>query len=164
LNRWNKSGKEAVNYGEEKIMNIRKTLSILGFLLVFAVLLPVAQADESNEAIKITFNQPVQIPGRVLPAGTYWFVLPEDIAQRHQVRIFSADRTMLYVTLFTIDADRPQLSDDTAITFAQRGSQQPQAIVSWFYPGSATGHEFIYPKQLQKELAKDKQNTIAAGD
>jgi hypothetical protein len=164
LNAWNKPSKKIVNHSEEKQMNIRKALSIFGLLLTFLIMVPAARADEKNEAIKITFNQPVQIPGQVLPAGTYWFVLPDDITQHHQVRIFDADRTMLYVTLFTIDADRPTLTGKTVVTLAQRGLAVPQAIVSWFYPGSTIGHVFLYPKQMREELAKAKQNSIVAGD
>ena len=145
-------------------MNIKKAFSILGFLLAFVSVLPATRADERNQAIKITFSQPVEIPGRVLPAGTYWFVLPDEITEHHQVRIFDAGRRMLYVTLFTVDADRPQPTGKTAVTLAQRGPAQPQAVVSWFYPGNATGHEFLYPKQVKQELANDKQNTIVAGD
>ena len=145
-------------------MNIKKAFKVSGFLLTFLIMLPAARADEKNEAIEITFSQPVQIPGRVLPAGTYWFVLPDDITQHHQVRIFDAGRTVLYVTLFTIDADRLKPTGKTAVTLAQRGPAEPQAILSWFYPGNTIGHEFLYPKQVQKELAKDKQNTIVAGD
>jgi hypothetical protein len=143
-------------------MNIKKAFSILGLLLALTIMLPAARADEKNEAIKITFGQPVQIPGRVLHAGTYWFVLPDDTT--HQVRIFDADRTMLYVTLFTIDADRPRPTGKTAVTLARRGPAEPQAIISWFYPGNTTGHEFLYSKQMREELAKDKQNIIVAGD
>ena len=145
-------------------MNIKKAFTIMGLLLAFAIMLPVAQADEANQATKLTFNQPVQIPGRVLPAGTYWFVLPADLTQHYLVRIFGSDRTTLYATLLTIDAERLQPTGRTAVTLAQRGPAEPQAIVSWFYPGNTIGHEFLYPKQVQKELATDKQNTIVAGD
>jgi hypothetical protein len=34
--------------------------------------------------------------------------------------------------------------------------------VKWFYPGHETGNEFVYAKQKEKELAKDKQQTIVA--
>ncbi|MGA7919406.1 MAG: hypothetical protein WCA38_07005 [Candidatus Acidiferrales bacterium] len=140
-----------------------KNLATIVFLLAFLIFLPVARADESNQATKVTFNQAVQIPGRVLPAGTYWFVLPADITQHNQVRIFGSDRTTLYATIFTIGTDRREPTDNTAFTFAARESQ-PQALVAWFYPGEKTGHEFLYPKQLQTELARDKQDTIMAGD
>jgi hypothetical protein len=47
--------------------------------------------------------------------------------------------------------------------FAERGSAQAEAIVTWFYPGETNGHEFIYPKQTQQELASAKQVTVVAG-
>jgi hypothetical protein len=40
----------------------------------------------------------------------------------------------------------------------------PEALVTWFYPGETTGHESLYPKQVEKEPAKDKQDTVDAGD
>jgi len=145
-------------------MNIQKAFTILAVVVALAIMLSAARADESNQATKVTFNQPVQIPGRVLPAGTYWFILPNDTTQHYQVRIYNSDRRIFYATVYTITAERLQPTDKTAFTFAVRGSAQPQAIVSWFYPGSTIGHEFLYPKQLWKELAKSKQVTIAAGD
>ena len=141
-----------------------RSLATIALLLAFLIVLPAARADETNQATKVRFDQPVQIPGRVLPAGTYWFILPEEVSQHHLVRIFSSDRTTLYATLSTISAERPRPADHLAFTFAERGSAQPQAIVTWFYPGDTTGHEFLYPKQLQKELAKDKHDTITAGN
>jgi Protein of unknown function (DUF2911) len=135
----------------------------LTLLLVFLIVLPV-RADQGNQATEVTFNQPVQIPGRVLPAGTYWFVLPENINERYQVRIFNSDRTTVCATVYTNNIERPQTTGHTAFTFAERGSAEPQAIVTWFYPGSTTGHVFLYPKQVQQELAKDKHDTVVAGD
>jgi hypothetical protein len=34
--------------------------------------------------------------------------------------------------------------------------------MKWFYPGQLTGNEFLYPKQKERELAQDKQQTIMA--
>jgi len=141
-----------------------KNFATIAFLLASLIVLPAARADETNQSIKVTFNQTVQIPGHVLPAGTYWFVLPQDIADHHQVRIYNSDRTVFYATIVTINAERLHPTDKTAFTFAASGPAQPPAIMTWFYPGETTGHEFLYPKQMQKELAKDKQDTIVAGD
>jgi hypothetical protein len=56
-------------------MNVRgASTMIFGFILVCSVFLPTAQADDWDQMMKLTFTQPVEIPGRVLPAGTYWFV------------------------------------------------------------------------------------------
>jgi hypothetical protein len=142
-----------------------KNIATIGllFLLAFLIATPAARADESDQATRVTFSQPVQVPGRVLPAGTYVFELPSDVTQHYLVRIFNADHTALYATIFTISAERQQATGDTAFTFAERGSAQPEAIVTWFYPGDTTGHQFLYPKQVEKELASAKLITIAAG-
>jgi hypothetical protein len=35
--------------------------------------------------------------------------------------------------------------------------------VTWFYPGETSGHEFLYPKQMQQELASARVVTVVAG-
>jgi hypothetical protein len=148
-------------------ITVVKSFATILFLLAFLVALPTARADQSDQATKVTFNQPVQIPGRVLPvvlpAGTYVFVLSDEATQRFLVRIFNADRTMLYATVFTANAERSAATDSTVFGFAEGGSARPQAIVTWFYPGETTGHEFLYPKQVEKELASAKLVTVMAG-
>jgi hypothetical protein len=143
-------------------MNIRRTLTIMGFMLAFAIMLPVLRADEWDQGTRFTFNQPVQIPGRVLPAGTYFFKVA-DSADRHIVRIFGEDRNLV-ATAFTIPRQRQGNGGGVAITLADRGASQPKAVVAWFYVGETQGHEFLYPKQVQKELAKDEQDTFVGGD
>lgn len=145
-------------------VSLARKFSTIVLLLAFLMILPGARADESNQATKVTFNQAVQIPGRVLPAGTYWFILPQDVADHNQVRIYNSDRTIFYGTVLTINAERLQATDKSAFTFAAHSPAQPQALVSWFYPGETIGHEFLYSKQLSKELAKAKQVTVVAGD
>jgi hypothetical protein len=146
----------------KKATMVASFASIL-FLLAVLIVAPAAHADQANQETKVTFSQPVQIPGRVLPAGTYVFVLPDEINDHFQVRIFNADRTMLIATLLTVDAERSKPADNTVFGFAERGSAQPEAIVTWFYPGETSGHEFLYPKQVEKELASAKQVTVFAG-
>ena len=133
------------------------------FVLAGLIVAPAAHADQSNRETKVSFSQPVQIPGRVLPAGTYVFVLPDEAHDHFQVRIFNADRTTLIATLLTVDTERSKPADNTVFGFAERGSSQPEAIVTWFYPGETTGHEFLYPKPIQQELASAKIVTVVAG-
>jgi hypothetical protein len=141
-----------------------RKFSTIVLLLAFLMILPGVRADESNQATKVTFTQAVQLPGRVLPAGTYWFILPQNINDHNQVRIYNADRTIFYGTVITINAERVQVTDKSAFTFTAHDSTQPQALVSWFYPGETIGHEFLYPKRVSQELAKAKQVTVVAGD
>ena len=133
------------------------------FLLAFLIVLPVVRADEWNQATLFTFSEPVQIPGRVLPAGTYLFELVNSF--NHEiVRISNADRTNVIAVIQARPTQQKGLSGKSAIVLAERGASQPEAIVAWSYPGRVEGHQFLYPKQVQEEVAKDKQDTIVFGD
>jgi len=140
-------------------MNKRKAFITLGLLLAFAIILPAARADEFDQATKINFNQPVQIPGRVLPAGTYWFVLADAYISRNIVQIFNSDRSTLDATVFTNSIESLTTTDNTAITFAEREPMQPETILSWFYPGETSGHQFVYSHMEEQELAQVKHHT-----
>jgi Protein of unknown function (DUF2911) len=146
-----------------KRVTVVTSFAAIVFLLAFLLVPPAARADQADHATTVTFSQPVQIPGSVLPAGTYVFVLPNNITEHYEVRIFNADRTMLYATLFTINTERSRPTDSTEFGLAERGSAQPEAIVTWFYPGETTGREFLYPKQMRNELANAKLITVMAG-
>jgi len=141
-------------------MDTRRNLIVLAAVLAFLATLPVARASEQDQASQLTFNKDVQIPGRVLPAGTYWFVLAETTT-RNVVQIFNSDRSTLYATIQTINAERSNLTGNTAVTFAG-GAMQPESILTWFYPGFSSGHQFVYSNSEKKELAQLKQHTVIA--
>jgi hypothetical protein len=143
-------------------MNTRKAIGILGLLLAFAIIQPTARADEYDQASQLNFSQPVQIPGHVLPAGTYWFELANTQYPRNIVNIYSSDRSTLYATVITINTESLTAPDKTTITFAEREPTQPQTLVSWFYPGDSTGHQFVYSPTEEHELAQVKHYTIMA--
>lgn len=144
-------------------MNIRKTSYIFAFVLALAFMLPVLHADEINQATKVTFDQPVQLPGRTLPAGTYWFERGTT-ADPEIVRVYNADHSELLANLFTISRERREANGHSTFVFANPGAGKAQAIVAWFYPGNTLGHEFLYAKPLRQELARDKKETVVAGD
>jgi hypothetical protein len=142
-------------------MNLRKTLWILGLMLTFTIMPPVVQADEWNQATRFTFSQPVQVPGHILPAGTYFFQLVGD--NHHLVQIFNEDRTTVAI-LYSVPRVRYGRRAEAAITLANRGGTQPQAIVAWFFVGETEGHEFLYSRQEEQALAHAAQKTFASGD
>ena len=120
-----------------------------------------AHADESDEATRMTFNQPIQIPGATLPAGTYLFKLFDSEGNRNIVQVLGADNRKLYATLMTIPAARVEASGDTVVTLVQDPEgAAPDALLKWFYPGTLTGQEFVYPKQQAMQLARDQQHTL----
>jgi hypothetical protein len=142
-------------------MNYRTMWSVvLSIVVGCAVLLPLAEATDDSQQTEVTFNQPVEIPGRVLPAGTYWFVLTGDTFSRDFVRIYSADRQTVYATILTVETQRPKPADGISFTFAERESSKPDVLLNWYYPGETIGHQFQYKKPEEKELAQGKQREV----
>jgi hypothetical protein len=137
-------------------------MMVLGGFLAFVTFLPVAKAGEFNQQTKVSFDRAVEIPGKVLPAGTYWFILVDSDTDRSLVRIFSEDWKTLYATESTVDSERMEPANNTIFEVVDRGLSQPNALVKWFYPGELSGHQFIYSRKVEKELAQDKQQTVMA--
>ena len=140
-----------------------KSFPAVALLLAFLIVLPNVRADEWNQATLFTFNESVQIPGQVLPPGAYVFELVNNF--NHEiVRISNADRTNVIAVIQARPTQQTGVSGKTATVLAERGVSKPEAIVAWSYPGRVEGHQFLYPKQVQEEVAKDKQDTIVFGD
>lgn len=140
---------------------LRKALgTIIGGVLALALMgfVPQARADAANQLTEFKFNQPVRLPQNiVLPAGTYWFKVPEfggDVVQ-----VFNANRTQVLATMETITTDRagnttvsPTIGD-MQLTMAKL-HHQPPLLISWIYPGQLQGHEFVYSAKLENQLAE----------
>ena len=130
------------------------TLCLLG-----AVILPKARADEWDKKTTLTFNEPVQVPGTTLSAGTYVFKLA-DTEDRTIVQIWNEDETRLIATILAVGDYRADTPDKTIIRFDERPAGQPVALKAWFYPGDNSGVEFVYPKQRATELAQANQQPV----
>jgi hypothetical protein len=144
-------------------MQLNKAYFIIGAIIAFGLFFEIAaHADELDEATAVTFSVPVQIPGQVLPAGTYLFKLADSDSDRNIVQIFNSDGTVLDATLPTIPTERQQATGDTVLTLGEQQAGQPDALLKWFYPGRLTGNEFAYSGSEEKELAQGSQHTIVA--
>ncbi len=109
-------------------------------------------ADESNKETRLEFSAPVEVPGKVLPAGKYVFKIADNGSDRNIVEIFSEGangRQNFVTTILAVPVERETTPDKPVIQFEERPSGSPEAIHSWFYPGDNTGWEFIYPKGEQ---------------
>ena len=104
------------------VSGIRLTSVIAWCLMV----LPAARADASNQATKLTFSHTVQISGRVLPAGTYWFIL-SNINSPNIVQVFNSDRSRLYATIFSVNAVRLKHNRVTPANYLSRERVGPRA-------------------------------------
>jgi hypothetical protein len=144
-------------------MKINKGYIAVGLVIAFGLFFELAaHADESDEATLMSFSAPVQIPGHILPAGTYLFELADHGSEQNVVQVFSSDRSALYGTFLTIAAERRDPADKTTVMLAQPESGGTPVLVKWFYPGRDIGNEFLYSKQTEKEVARDSQQTIVA--
>src|ERR1700685_2968479 len=79
-------------------------------------LAPAAKADEWDKQTVLTFNEPVEIPGKVLPAGTYVLRLLDSQSDRNVVQVFTEDQKQLLDhgfsdTSLPCRADRQDRSD-----------------------------------------------------
>lgn len=144
-------------------MKINKGYIALGLIIAFTLFFELAaHADEFDQATTLTFSEPIQIPGQMLPAGTYLFRLVDANSGENLVQVFNSDRTVLYATLQTVPTERVEPTGHTTITLAEQGSGKPDVLLKWFYPGNLSGHEFVYSGQKEKELAQDTQRTIVS--
>jgi hypothetical protein len=92
---------------------INKFYMICGLVIASGLFFGIAaNADEMDEATTMTFSAPVQIPGRVLPAGSYLFKLADTEPNLNMVRIFNADGAKLYGTVEPIPAERLEPTGD----------------------------------------------------
>jgi len=107
---------------------------------------PKVRAAESDKKTIVTVNQPIQVPGKVLPAGTYVFKML-DSNERTLVGIYDADEMHLITTVQGIPDVRTDTPDKAILQLEERPSGQPEVLKAWFYPGDNTGVEFVYPAQ-----------------
>ena len=147
-------------------MKIVKTvLVVLTLSLLGALLAPSVRAQDNNAYTKrtiVTFSQPVEIPGQILPAGTYSIELVASESYRHIVRFFNADRSRVVTTVLAIPNLRLKTTDKTVMTFAERPINSPEALKAWFYPGDNFGQEFVYPKVRAVQLAQVVKEPVLA--
>ena len=138
--------------------SIRKVALACAASALLALPVSAAAQGPANQDTFFTFSQSVELPGKTLPAGTYFFQLADSPSNRHIVKVMSQDRKELHATLLAIpfySNDRP--SDKPQVRFmetpAQASGANTNAIKIWFYPGNTTGHEFIYPRSQAMRIA-----------
>jgi hypothetical protein len=144
-------------------MKASKVVSlILGLIMFAGVMTMQTQGQTFNKQTKVSFSQPVAVPGRVLPAGTYTFTILDSPSSRNIVQIWNRDKTNLITTILAIPNYRLKPTGETVIKFSERPADQPQAVKAWFYPGYAYGIEFVYPKGEALQIAQAANEAVPA--
>jgi len=127
-------------------MRNKTIISAIGIMLGLTLLTgPALQASVWDKKTIISFPESMEIPGTVLPAGTY-VVKRADGSLPNIMRFSNAEETEVYATVITVPTQRARPSDEVEIVLEERPTGSPEAIKKWFYPGELTGAEFVYPK------------------
>ena len=103
-----------------------------------------AKAESPMDRAVVTFDRPVEVPGRVLPPGSYVF---KSIGNDELVQVFSADQKHLFATVTVVPQDRPANDTDNQchVDLGKVRADAPQEVEGFFLSGRATGFQFIYP-------------------
>jgi hypothetical protein len=110
-----------------------------------------AKADDYNKKTVVTFREAVQIPGQVLPPGTYTFMLLDSPANRNVVEVWNADQNHLFASLETNSElqwrppDRPMYyANQPSFQLEEQGPDQPMLLRSFYFPSYQERQDFIY--------------------
>jgi hypothetical protein len=125
----------------------------------------VIYASEADKRTVITFTEPTIVAGVpvvTLEPGKYVLLLDESSSDRHIVRIFNERESKLFTTVLAIPNYRLEPTDKTAVAFWETPSGNPRALRAWFYPGDNFGQEFVYPKGLAANVARESGLTVVA--
>jgi hypothetical protein len=113
--------------------------------MVLGMVAPKAKASEWNKKTVITFNEPVEIPGKVLAPGTYIFSLSQTLSDRHIVQIWSGNGEHLIAAVISDPIERSQPAPEVIVQLQKQGGHSLERIKDWFYPGDLQGEQFFYP-------------------
>jgi hypothetical protein len=95
-----------------------------------ATIVTAAKADTWDKKTIVTFRDSVEIPGQVLPAGTYVFKLANSVSDRHIVQIWNEDETQMLATILAVPDHRSDVPDRTIFEFDERPGDSPMALHS----------------------------------
>jgi hypothetical protein len=139
------------------------TLLLIGGLVCWGAYLAPARAGDWDQKTVLTFSRPVEVPGIVLPAGTYVFSFLGSTADRNLIEVLSRDEQKVYATIEAIPDYRADATGGTSIVFEERKAGAPHAIKEWFFPDHRYGHEFVYPDMGVLELGKSDESKAMIG-
>ena len=121
-------------------------------LTAFVVAIAVAFTASSMQAgtivtnvNRVTFNQPVALPGIVLVPGSYAFESGLPGISPNIVRVMSPDYQKQYFVGLTQQVRRPaNMAPNQVVALGEATAGAPTPIRAWYPLGSNAGHQFLY--------------------
>jgi hypothetical protein len=144
----------------------RVTSMAIAFMAAVLLALPAAAGAQDFNTLEktyLTFSNSVELPGLTLPAGTYTFRLA-DTPSRNVVQVLSQDEKEVKGQFLFVQAQRPEVTGETVVTFRETREGSTPAVQYWYYPGEKIGKEFIYPKSQAMAISQRTGATVMTED
>lgn len=145
-------------FSKKRIREYGRNIALAaGVTLLGLGALPQAKASELDKEVRMTFSAPVQIPGKVLPAGTYVFRRWYMSGNPNAMLVMNADdrkpvgMVMYLPNSYENDAP-PQFGagggdarSGVHVSFDEPNTNTPKPVRSWNYPGDPSNFKLVYP-------------------
>lgn len=154
-----------VDVSQEETDMTRVTLIVTALAIALVAVFAgttMAQTDTRDRTF-LTFSGAVEMPGVTLPAGTYVFKLA-DTPSRNVVEVWDRDEKNMIGHWLFVQAQRPEVSQDTVIMFKETAAGTTPAVHFWYYPGERSGKEFVYPKDQAVKIAARSSERVLSTD
>lgn len=121
-----------------------KRISLIAACFAMLFLTVGAKAERWDKKTTFTFSQAVDLPGIVLPAGTYVFKLADVAGERNIVQIFNPEENHVYATIIAVPDERVKAGANPLLGLEEQNAGLPMAVRQWFYAGETAGVEFVH--------------------
>ena len=116
-------------------------------VLFMAPLANTAKAEAYTERTAVTFSNDVEIPGHMLPAGTYIFQKAPDMGAALNldvIQVFDATGTQLIATATTVPATLAIAPSHPRVELNETPAGVPARVHEFVFEGSTYAHRFVY--------------------
>jgi len=110
----------------------------------------------------VTINEPMEIPGQVLPPGTYVFRILDVVGSRNVMQVTNQEETKVFATIIAIPDYRLKYAEKPVIQYKEEAAGKPGAVRAWFFGQDNGGLEFVYPKERAVQLAEATHEYVPA--
>src|SRR5271156_4656945 len=138
-----------------------KTFILCAFLCIFNAAL--WAAGPANPAADFTISQPSHIPGATLEPGSYTIHVVNRLSDRVILKVDSTkgDLHSTFLGIPNSELQKPASSGPVKWANPADGSQY---LKGWYFPGSASVVEFVYPKAEAVAIAMSNPSKVPAVD
>jgi hypothetical protein len=143
-------------------MKVAKNGLLLGIICLAAASIagPVTRADDSVRQATVTIHSPEQVPGSVLPAGTYLFKQTGMQSGWAIVQIYSKDGSALVTTILAYPNPKVASNGQNVVVYPANGLGSIPAMEGFVFTGDSIVEQFAYPKAAADQIGAANHTRI----